>query len=397
MLAMVAAMAVPATSRAQDTPTPSATPSTTPGSETMANPVTVTGAIVFPESMPAGPSATIHVRIEDVSLADAPATVVTSVTLENVAIPPPADQPVVFAIPVETYDPRMRYGVRVHVDRDGDGRVSGGDLVSTSHHPVLTHGGGAEVSIPVSEVAGSSAVTARSPIPPVIWELVGYIATGVAPVAVADPARYTLQFLPGGRLLARLDCNQGSGGYTAADGALALTPMATTLKRCLPGSHDADFGRLLHAATSYRFDPEGFLLLRGADGVLRLQPALTGVLWQWQGNVANVGTPTLTPDHPENYTVTFLPEGRLAIQADCNRATGAWTVVGAGINLAVGGVTRRACPPGSHMQPFLDGLDAAVSHGIYGGNLALALAKGNGLMVLAPIVADADRATPATG
>jgi hypothetical protein len=49
------------------------------------------------------------------------------------------------------------------------------------------------------------------------------------------------------------------------------------------------------------------------------------------------------------------------------------------------------------MQPFLDGLDAAVSHGIYGGNLALALAKGNGLMVLAPIVADADRATPATG
>jgi heat shock protein HslJ len=363
----------------------------------MADPVTVTGTIVFPEHVPEGPPATIHVRVEDVSLADASATVIAGTTLANVTVPPPAGEAVTFAIPVETYDPRKTYGVRVHVDRDGDGQVSVGDLVSTTHHPVLTRGGGTDVSIPVSEVAGQSSTMASASIPPVVWELTGFMPAGGDPVEVAAPAHYTLQFLPNGRVAARLDCTQGSGGYTADDGALVLTPMDATLKRCLPGSYDADFGRLLHAATSYRFDPEGHLLLRGSDGVLRLQPALTGVLWQWQGNVANVGTPTLTPDHPENYTVTFLPEGRLAIQADCNRATGAWTVVGAGINLAVGGVTRRACPPGSHMQPFLDGLDAAVSHGIYGGNLALALAKGNGLMVLAPIVADADRATPATG
>ncbi len=362
----------------------------------MAEPVTVTGAIVFPENLPAGAPATIHVRIEDVSRADAPATAVAGVTLEDVAVPPPSGEAMTFAIPVQTHDPHMTYGVRVHVDRDGDGQVSVGDLVSTSHHPVLTRDGGTEVSIPVSEVPGASAASPGAPIPPVVWELVGFMASDGAPVEVAEPARYILQFLPAGRLLARLDCNQGSGGYTAAGGVLTLTPMATTLKLCLPGSQVNDFGRLLSTTTSYRFDPEGHLLLRGADGVLRLQPALTGVLWQWQRNVANDGSVTLSPDHPENYTVTFLAEGRLAIQADCNRATGAWTVTGAGIDVAIGGVTRRGCPPGSLMQPFLDALDAAVSHGIHGGNLALALSDG-GVMMFAPIVVAPERATPAAG
>ena len=40
--------------------------------------------------------------------------------------------------------------------------------------------------------------------------------TGSCPVTIPDPWRYTVQFLPEGRLLTRLDCNQGSGGYTAA-------------------------------------------------------------------------------------------------------------------------------------------------------------------------------------
>jgi heat shock protein HslJ len=240
-------------------------------------------------------------------------------------------------------------------------------------------------------------LSAGPPIPPVVWELVGYTATNASPVEVAEPARYTLQFLPEGRLVARLDCNQGSGGYTPADGVLTLTPMAATLKLCLPNSQVNDFGRLLHATTSYRFDPDGHLLLRGEDGVLRLQPALTGVLWQWQRNVANDGSVTLTPDHPEHYTVTFLPEDRLAIQADCNRAMGDWTVAGAGIDLRIGGVTRRACPPGSLMHPFLDALDSAVSHAIQGGNLALALPQGGGVMVFAPVFVAPERATPAAG
>ncbi|MFN8594545.1 MAG: hypothetical protein U0031_24090 [Thermomicrobiales bacterium] len=42
--------------------------------------------------------------------------------------------------------------MRVHVDRDGDGRISVGDLISTWSHPVLTFGGGTAVTVPVSVV-----------------------------------------------------------------------------------------------------------------------------------------------------------------------------------------------------------------------------------------------------
>src|SRR5262245_44432881 len=89
-------------------------------------------------------------------------------------------------------------------------------------------------------------------IPPVVWELVSHTATNSKPVAIAEPARYTLQFLPDGRLLARLDCNQGSGGYTASDGVLTLTPMAATLKLCPPDSQVDPFQLLLSQATAYQ-------------------------------------------------------------------------------------------------------------------------------------------------
>jgi heat shock protein HslJ/uncharacterized lipoprotein YbaY len=353
--------------------------------ESKTAPVTVTGTIVFPDDVTAGPPATVHVRIEDVSRADAPATVLAEVTLEAVDVPPAAGEAVTFAIPVDTYDPRLRYAVRVHVDRDGDGRVSSGDLVSTTHVPVLTHDGGTEVTVPVSVVGAQAAAQVKAGLPPVVWELVGFVAADGAPVEIADPSRYTLQFLPTGRVVAKLDCNQGSGGYAAADGVLTLTPMAVTLKLCLGESQAAPFQRLLAKVTSYRFDPEaGDLLLRGAAGVLKLQPALSGVLWQWQGNTANDGTVILRPGHPEDYTVTFLPEGRLVIQADCNRAMGSYTVTGGQIDLQIGGVTKMACPPGSLMDPFLADLDRAVSYGIFQGTLALAL-DGGGVMTFAPV------------
>lgn len=98
----------------------------------LSGPAAVTGTIIFPAGLPAGAPATVVARIEDVSRADAPATVLSSVTLSGATIPPPPGEQVVFSIPVPDYDPRMRYSVRVHVDRDGDGQVTVGDLVSTS-------------------------------------------------------------------------------------------------------------------------------------------------------------------------------------------------------------------------------------------------------------------------
>ena len=248
--------------------------------------------------------------------------------------------------------------------------------------------------------AQATAAPSGSEMPPVVWELVGLTEADGAPVEIAEPPRYTLQFLPEGRVVARLDCNQGSGDYTAADGVLTLTPMAATLKLCLPDSQVDPFQRLLHQITAYQFDPEGFLLLRGEAGELRLQPALTGVLWRWQGIVGSSGEITLQPDHPENYSVTFQVDGKLAIQADCNRAMGVYTVSESGIDLQIRGVTRMLCPTGSLMERFLGDLDQASSYSIDQGTLTLTLPGDAGVMVFAPELveaADAGPATPATG
>ena len=231
-------------------------------------------------------------------------------------------------------------------------------------------------------------------IPPVVWELVSFTEPTSAPVTIADPTRYTVQFLPEGELRARLDCNQGRGGYTAADGVLTLTPLALTTAICPPDSSATTVQRLLARATSYRFDPEvGGLLLRGEDGVVQLQPVLPGVVWQWQGNVSSTGEVTMRPDDPSQYTVAFLPDGTLAIQADGNHATGTSILTGSQLDLQIGEVTTVACPPGSLMTPFLADLDQVVSYTIQQ-TLTLALSGGNGVMQFAPVVAEATTATP---
>lgn len=110
-------------------------------------------------------------------------------------------------------------------------------------------------------------------IPPGVWRLVAFTPANGEAVTVADPSRYTLEFLPDGELAAQVDCNRGRGGYTAMDGVLTVTPMATTKMYCGSASHDAVFRQLLTAATSYQIDGDGALVLSGSAGTLRLRLA----------------------------------------------------------------------------------------------------------------------------
>ena len=110
-----------------------------------------------------------------------------------------------------------------------------------------------------------------------LWQLVTLTGTDGVAVAIDDPTRYTVQFLPEGRLTAKLDCNQGSAGFTASEGVLEVSVMAATLALCEPGSHGDTFGRILQYATSYDIDADGILWLRGDEGVLQLRPAFAAV------------------------------------------------------------------------------------------------------------------------
>jgi heat shock protein HslJ len=244
---------------------------------------------------------------------------------------------------------------------------------------------------------GTATPTPVAPgIPPVFWRVVGFSEPNQAPVTIADPTQYTLQFLPQRLLVAQFDCNQGRGGYTVVEGGLTLTPMAVTTAMCAPESYSLTVQRVLAQVTAYRFNPEvGHLVLRGEGGVLDLHPQLTGVVWQWQETRSNTGEVTLRPEDPTHYTLEFLPDDTLAIQADCNHAMGTYTVTSAQLDLQTGGVTRMACPPGSLMDPYLRQLDQAVSYTIQQ-TLTLAL-SGGGVMQFTAVVSTPATATPEAG
>jgi uncharacterized lipoprotein YbaY len=93
-------------------------------------------------------SATVHVRVEDTSLADAPAKLVGEQVFEKAC----STSNLFFSIEVEPVDEKARYTVSVHIDVDNDGCVSKGDYVSTESYPVLTGGHGNHVDVRVKQV-----------------------------------------------------------------------------------------------------------------------------------------------------------------------------------------------------------------------------------------------------
>jgi heat shock protein HslJ len=89
-----------------------------------------------------------------------------------------------------------------------------------------------------------------------------------------DPTRYTLEFLPEGRVALRVDCNRGTASY-ALDGAqLTLGPAALTMMACPPGSFTDPFLQQLGEVTSYLMDGENLVLeLRLDSGGMVFAPA----------------------------------------------------------------------------------------------------------------------------
>jgi heat shock protein HslJ len=80
--------------------------------------------------------------------------------------------------------------------------------------------------------------------------------------------------------------------------------------------------------------------------------SLTGTVWTWQTSTHADGT-IVAPEAPERYTVEFLPGGRVAVRADCNRGSGSYTLDGTRIALSALALTKMLCPPGSKDREFL--------------------------------------------
>lgn len=116
----------------------------------------VTGQVVITARTPAVDGAALHIRLEDVSKADAAAVVVAETAIADVRHPFSNGGS---AIPFELHalpgaaaiDPRHDYTVRAWLDCDGDGKPGAGDLYSDQSYPVLTRGFGRAVTITLEQ------------------------------------------------------------------------------------------------------------------------------------------------------------------------------------------------------------------------------------------------------
>ena len=117
-------------------PGTSSTPVSVPGVPAIAAQAraVLNGTITTRPRLALAPGSTVVVRVEDVSLADAPARVVAEQVIR-----PTAQVPIPFAL---SYDPaivdvRHRYAVRAEI-RDAAGALT---WTTTTHTPVFTQGG----------------------------------------------------------------------------------------------------------------------------------------------------------------------------------------------------------------------------------------------------------------
>jgi uncharacterized lipoprotein YbaY len=103
-------------------------------------PVLIEGDIEFEDLASQVAGATIYVRLEDVSLADAPSIRLAEQVIRDVTLRGPGRVTVPFSVQGSINDPNGQYVISVHVDLNGNGLVEPGDYITTESYPIPTPG-----------------------------------------------------------------------------------------------------------------------------------------------------------------------------------------------------------------------------------------------------------------
>ena len=108
----------------------------------------------------------------------------------------------------------------------------------------------------------------------VVWSWQGTQMNDDTRFAPDAPERYTLEFLPGGKVSVRADCNRGNGSFQRDGNAIAIGPIALTRMMCPPGSRDTEFLKGLASVSGMLFRGSDLVLTLKADsGSMRVTPS----------------------------------------------------------------------------------------------------------------------------
>jgi heat shock protein HslJ len=118
--------------------------------------------------------------------------------------------------------------------------------------------------------AGSGAVTGFAG---TSWQLVKFQSMDDTVLTPHDRAKYTIDFLGGGRLTARVDCNRGHGTWKSAGlNQIEFSPLALTRAHC-PGPLNDQIARQWGNIRSYVLrDGHLFLALKMDSGIYEFEP-----------------------------------------------------------------------------------------------------------------------------
>ena len=317
----------------------------------------ITGSMSYRERVMLTPNAVATVRLEDVSLADAPARVISELEIPN-----PGQVPITFELPYDpdAIDERMSYAVRAQIhDR--------GQLLFTSdtHHPVLTRGAGTEVDIPLVAVNIPPSVSPPGPEMEAEEASAGLELAGSF-IYMADAALFE-------------DCRDMRVYPVAMEGAYIEVERAYT-------NSGIEAGKPLMVQLTGRFlerpAMEGdrnvvMLVVDSFEAILPEQSCvppvnepLENTYWKLQ---EIDGEAVTTPKGQREAHMILKPaESRVNGNAGCNNFFGGYELDGETLRFGQTGATMMACPNGMETeQAFLSALGKVDRYEIEGAILRL--------------------------
>lgn len=107
----------------------------------------------------------------------------------------------------------------------------------------------------------------------------------------------------------------------------------------------------------------------------------------WEVRQITTGDGTIPAPDGRPMMLQFLPDGQLAVTADCNRGRGSWSIEGEAVTISAIGTTRMFCGEGSPDTAFLTAIDGTLGWSIERETSdVLTLTGANGSVVLDPVL-----------
>jgi putative lipoprotein len=226
----------------------------------------IKGQVVYRERMMLPPEAEIEVQLQDISRADAMATIMATVLLKAEGGPP---YPFSIEYNPAQIDPRMRYALRATISVEDQ-------LLFTSTDYIDPFGDGSPVEVLVRRVA--EPVSRGGPaLEGTVWQLQTLRGEPAAPGAEGKPVDLEL-LAETSRVGGFSGCNRYMGSYskegaTERGSPLSFGPLAGTMMACQQGGElEQQYLKSLGGVTAFTIEGDVLSLLSGNDIVATFTP-----------------------------------------------------------------------------------------------------------------------------